>query len=72
VETYCAGPIGSKVGGATCSFDRECRSGVCIPGRGQCFGRCPVVGQPCDSALTCEDVQIVVEGKQVTRSACVR
>lgn len=37
-----------------------------------CFGRCPAVKQPCNSALTCEDVQIVVDGAYVTLPSCVR
>jgi hypothetical protein len=71
-ETYCAGALGTKFRAESCIFDRECRSGVCIPSRGTCFGRCPAVGQSCSIGVTCREVEISVEGTQVTLPSCVR
>ncbi len=72
VETYCASALGTKFRAESCTFDRECRSGVCIPGRGTCFGRCPTVGQSCGVGVICREVEITVEGTQVTLPSCVR
>ena len=71
-ETSCAGALGTKFRAESCAFDRECRSGVCIPDRGTCFGRCPTVGQSCAVGVTCREVAITVEGTQVTLPSCVR
>lgn len=71
-ETYCAGALGTKFRAESCTFDRECRSGFCIPDRGTCFGRCPTVGQACGVGVTCSEVAITVEGTQVTLPSCVR
>ena len=71
-ETYCAGALGTKFRAESCIFDRECRSGFCIPDRGTCFGRCPTVGQSCGVGVICREVAITVEGTQVTLPSCVR
>ena len=71
-ETYCAGALGTKFRAESCTFDRECRSGVCIPDRGTCFGRCPTVGQSCSIGVICREVEITVEGTQVALPSCVR
>ena len=71
-DTYCAGALGTKFRAESCTFDRECRSGVCIPDRGTCFGRCPTIGQACFIGVTCREVEISVEGTRVTLPSCVR
>jgi hypothetical protein len=69
---YCAKPVGSKPGGATCSKDSECASGFCIS-RGKlrtCYQACSK-SRTCPPPTKCAELTLTVNGIQGTIPGCV-
>jgi hypothetical protein len=70
--TYCAKPVGSKPGGATCASDAECVSGLCVS-RGKartCYQACGK-SRLCPAPTKCAELTLTVNGVQGTVSGCV-
>ncbi len=64
VDFGCAPARGVKAGGASCSTDNECASGLCDPsglgGATICFEACDAVND-CSAGLTCSELGAIVD-----------
>ena len=64
VDFGCAPARGVKAGGAACSADSECGSGICDPsglgGANICFEACDAVAD-CSTGLTCSELGAVID-----------
>jgi hypothetical protein len=75
-ELRCRMPAGLLEGGASCTADSACQSGVCalVPATGArvCFASC-ATGTSCPGTSTCRPggVMVTVAGRQVPFDACV-
>jgi hypothetical protein len=72
IGTYCAAPLGSKAGGASCTKASECASGFCIRSGTSltCYQSCGK-GQQCSGGHTCTALSVTVQGVSGTVYGCL-
>jgi hypothetical protein len=72
LDWVCAAAVGTGTPGTTCTVGADCRTGFCGD-NGTCFrgcnndSDCPNTGQ----TLTCQTVNITVEGQTISAKSCV-
>ncbi len=70
---FCDSNVGGGTASTHCTTGAECRSGVCATKAGVCFDACQI-DQDCtsigDTGLTCQSLEITVEGVTVTQKGC--
>ena len=68
VQWFCDSPVGAGGPGTSCKQGSECKSGFC-GSNGTCFRACKMDFE-C-GGLSCNNVEIVVEGVRVQSGSCV-
>ena len=70
---FCDSNVGAGAASTHCTTGAQCRSGVCATKAGVCFDACQI-DQDCasvgDTGLTCQSLEITVEGVTVTQKGC--
>jgi hypothetical protein len=68
---FCDSPVATGKAGTHCTSGAQCRSGVCAVNAGLCFDACQR-DQDCglNTGLTCQSLEITVEGVTVTAKGC--
>ena len=70
---FCDSAVGGGSAAMHCTMNAQCRSGICSTKAGICFDACQL-DQDCtsigDVGLTCQSLEITVEGVTVTQKGC--